>query len=164
MSPSFPQQQDFFPQYDALRWGKNRIFTPKKATANTDTARGTALRAAIAAMSAGDLLLANAPGDVYLGTETLTLPDNTEIIGPGWTWPWYSDAEAFTHGACVRIGSGCRLSNSWIDGNLHNGDFQYPLALHSGVGGLGSLPYPELFRVKVTGESDGLVADRKSVV
>ena len=139
---------NFIPRADALLIRSGRTVRAFNALANTDAARGTALRNAVAASTSGDLITI-APATFSLGTTGFSVPAGVKLQGSGWTSKLTSACPIGTS-YCVKLGNNAVLEDVWVEGSLANGTVQAP------VGPDGNSVTFTLRRVKITGDSDAL--------
>lgn len=135
----------------------NGTETEYTAAADTDVARGTALKAAVAAAVAGDLI--SMPAQTFdLGTDNLILPDQTSLIGAGMNETTInSEAVLSTAGPIIVPGSESVLADFGV---VATGSeiYQAGVGWYYNEGGGATNPIPTSFsarRIKIIGDTDG---------
>lgn len=124
--------------------------------ATSDTARGTALRAAAAALAQYDQLRIG-PGNFDLGNNPLTtsqLPANIAIIGAGREVTKLISSESDGSSFVIRPNSTSTFDSFWLDCPLTDGTFQLPIGAPAGTAALSDVV---LSNLKLTGDSDCLL-------
>lgn len=162
------QSNDYVPKADVLLVRKGRVVKPFKAIPNTDSGRGAALLAARnAATNDGDSLVIG-PGVFDLGTQVLDLSrsgsgyihargvnSDATLISSANTGGGASFSASILH-----PGSGSRVYDLGVLGNLTNGDYQGIVGGHSDTQSAftGALFY----NCKFTGQSDSFYVNHTS--
>lgn len=134
----------------------NGAVRPYGLGASTDVARGTALKAAAAALAQYDRLIIG-PGNFDLGNNPLRtsqFPANIVIEGAGSEATKITSTENDGTSFIIRPNSNSIIGRFWLDCPLTDGTFQLPIGAPSGTGALSDVVLNDL---KIVGDSDCLL-------
>lgn len=150
------------PKADVLLTREGRFYRPFNATADTDSARGTALLAAQAAATSDGDCLTMGPGTFNISTNTMDLSRAgagfINLRGAGLAASEISSAATgggSTVGAAIlHPGSGSEIADLAVLANLTNGDYQGPIGSNNASGGQSAFTGAIVRNCRFTGQSD----------
>lgn len=150
------------PKADVLLTRAGRFYQPFNATANSDSARGTALLAAQAAATSDGDCLTMGPGTFNISTNTLDLSRSgsgyINLLGAGLATSVISSAAtgggATVGAAILHPGSGSEIVGIGVLANLTNGDYQGPIGANNNSASQSAFTSAIVRNCRFTGQSD----------